>query len=68
MKANNDNARPDDEEAIRAVTDQVGRLATAGMVVTLDPDDAEEMAAFEEDALSAEEALESRFDDEAEGA
>jgi len=67
MAANNDNARPDDEEAIRAVTDQVGRMAVEGMVVPVDPDDAEEMAAFEEDALSAEDALDSRFDDVAEG-
>lgn len=68
MATNEDNARPDAEEAIRAVADQVGRMAAEGLVVPVDPDDAEEMAAFEEDALSAEEALESRFDDEAEGA
>ncbi len=67
MATNNDSSRPDDTETIRAVSDQVGRMATEGMVVPVDPEDAEEMAAFEEDALSAEEALESRFDDEAEG-
>lgn len=42
---------------------QIADMATAGMVVAVDPDDAEAMAAFEEDALSAADARESRFDD-----
>lgn len=67
MTTNPNNPRMDEEEAIRVVTDQVGKMATEGMVVPVDPDDAEDMAAFEEDALSAEDALESRFDDVAEG-
>ena len=67
MTTNTDNSRPDEDEAIRALTDQVGRMASEGMVVPVDPDDAEDMAAFEEDALSADDALESRFDDVAEG-
>ena len=67
MAMNTDNARPDAEEAIRVMSDQVGRMAAQGMVVALDPDDAEAMAAFADDALSPEEALDSRFDDEAEG-
>jgi hypothetical protein len=67
MATNNDSPRPDDTESIRTVADQVGRMAAEGMVVPVDPDDAEEMAAFEEDALSAEDALDSRFDDVAEG-
>jgi hypothetical protein len=54
-----------DDQAIAA---QIGALATAGMVVAVDPDDADLMAAFEDPALSPEEALESRFDDVAEGA
>jgi maltose-binding protein MalE len=67
MATNNDSSRPDDTETIRAVADQVGRMAAEGMVVPVDPDDAEDMSAFEEDALSAEDALDSRFDDVAEG-
>jgi hypothetical protein len=67
MATNNDSARPDQGESIRTVADQVGRMAAEGMVVPVDPEDAEEMAAFEEDALSAEDALDSRFDDVAEG-
>lgn len=67
MATTNDSPRPDGDETIRTVADQVGRMATEGMVVPVDPDDAEEMAAFEEEALSAEDALDSRFDDVAEG-
>ena len=50
-----------------SLTDRVGRMAGEGLVVPVDPDDAEEMAAFEEDALSPEDALDSRFDDVVEG-
>ena len=67
MVTNNDIPHPNEDEAIQAVTDRVGRLAGDGMVVPVDPDDSEDMAAFEEDALSPEEALESRFDDGTEG-
>ena len=51
----------------KTVAAQIGAMASAGMVVPVDPDDAETMAAFAEDALSPEDALESRFDDVAEG-
>lgn len=46
---------------------QITAMASAGMAVPVDPDDAELMAAFEDDALSPDEALESRFDDIVEG-
>lgn len=46
---------------------QITSMASAGMVVPVDPDDADAMAAFEDDALSPEDALESRFDNIAEG-
>lgn len=45
---------------------QIATVAAAGAVVPVDPDDAELMAAFEDDALSPEDALASRFDDVAE--
>lgn len=51
----------------KTVAAQIGALASTGMVVPVDPDDADSMAAFEEDALSPEDALESRFDDVVEG-
>lgn len=51
-----------------AVAKQISAVASAGMVVAVDPDDAETMAAFEDNALSPDEALASRFDDVAEGA
>jgi len=41
---------------------QIGEMASAGMAVPVDPDDAAMMAAFEEIALSPEDALASRFD------
>ena len=50
-----------------AITRQIAELAGAGAVVAVDPDDAETMAAFQDDALSVEDALDSRFDDIAEG-
>ncbi len=44
-------------------TDQaIERLNTAGVVVEVDPKTAQELGAFEEDALSEEEALESAED------
>lgn len=54
---------PDDQ----VVSRQLAALASEGLVVDVDPDDAEMMAAFEDDALSAEDAMESRFDTVAEG-
>ncbi|MBN2752338.1 MAG: conjugal transfer protein TraD [Rhodospirillaceae bacterium] len=51
------------EEANWAITRQISEVASAGVVVSVDPDDADMMAAFEDDALSPEDALESRFDD-----
>lgn len=49
------------------VAAQISALATAGMVVPVDPDDAEAMGAFADNALADEDALESRFDDIVEG-
>lgn len=46
---------------------QIAEMASAGMPVPVDPDDADMMGAFAEDALTPEDALESRFDDVAEG-
>lgn len=54
-------------DTVKAVSEQITTMATAGQVVAVDPDDADAMAAFAEDALSPEEAMESRFDDIAEG-
>lgn len=48
----------------KTVAAQIGAMASAGLVVAIDPDDAESMGAFVEDALSAEDARESRFDGE----
>lgn len=47
----------------KALISQIAAMATDGMVVPVDPDDADLMAAFEDDALSLEDALDSRFDD-----
>ncbi len=49
------------------VAAQIAAMATAGMVVPVDPDDADSMGAFADDALTPETALESRFDDVVEG-
>lgn len=46
---------------------QIAAMAGAGMVVPVDPDAADAMAAFDDAALSFEDALASRFDDVAEG-
>lgn len=51
----------------KILLDQFAGRITAGQVIAVDPDDAEAMAAFEDDALDPETALDSRFDDEAEG-
>ena len=42
----------------------VERLSALGLPVSVDPDIAEEMGAFAEDALSADDAIESLFDPE----
>ena len=55
------------EEAARAICRRIDEARSAGQIVTVDPDDADMMGAFVEDALSAEDALASRFDDVAEG-
>ena len=51
----------------KALIAQIATLSGAGMVVPVDPDAADAMAAFEDPALSPEDALASRFDDVAEG-
>jgi hypothetical protein len=51
----------------KTLIDQIAVMAGAGMAVPVDPDAADLMAAFEDDALSPEDALASRFDDVAEG-
>lgn len=55
------------DEIDQAVSQQISEVASAGVPVAVDPDDADMMGAFEDDALSAEDALESRFDDVVEG-
>ena len=47
--------------------DQLARQISDGAVVDVDPDDADALAAFADDALDADAALDSRFDDVAEG-
>lgn len=44
---------------------QLGELAWAGHPTPVEPDSAESLGAFEDDALEAEAAIESRFDNEA---
>ena len=43
---------------------QLGELATTGYPTPVEPDSAESLGAFEDDALEAEAAIESRFDNE----
>lgn len=54
---------PTDGETLDLIS-SVERLAGLGLPVSVDPDIAEEMGAFAEDALSAEDAVESLFDPE----
>lgn len=54
-------------EDVKLLAEQLRKLAAAGLPVAVDPDEADEMGAFVEDALSLEDALESRFDTVAEG-
>lgn len=49
-------------EMTRVETFQIARAAMLGIPIVVDPDLAEFMGAFEEDALDLDEALESRFD------
>lgn len=49
-------------EMTRVETFQIARAAMLGIPIGVDPDLAEFMGAFEEDALDLDEALESRFD------
>lgn len=46
--------------------DLIAVQITTGLVVAVDPDDADAMAAFEDEALDPDSALDSRFDEEAE--
>ena len=55
------------DDAERAIAARISDATGAGLVVAVDPDDAELMGAFADDALSPEDALDSRFDDVAEG-
>lgn len=55
------------EEINQTVSQQISEVASAGLPVAVDPDDADMMGAFEDDALDVADALESRFDDVAEG-
>lgn len=57
----------DDKEKNKIVARQIAEVASAGKPVPVDPDDADMMGAFEETALDADTALDSRFDDVAEG-
>ena len=59
--------RPTDEENLRETTrEKLAQMSSApGMVVEFDPEEADLAGAFEEDALSDEDALEARFDDQA---
>lgn len=56
------------ENIIFVVADRVSEVASAGVPVAVDPDEADAMGAFADDALDLDEALDSRFDDVAEGA
>lgn len=52
------------EEEMTTMAGRICDLVSAGMIVSVDPDFAEFMGAFEEDALSPEGARDSRFDGE----
>ena len=43
---------------------RIDEMAGAGAVVAVDPDDADDLGLFEEDALDTADALASRFDEE----
>lgn len=52
------------EEEMATMAGQICDLVSAGMIVSVDPDVAEFMGAFEEDALSPEDAPDTQFDGE----
>lgn len=56
------------EDIVRAIGDRVSEVASAGVPVAVDPDEADAMGAFADDALDLDDAMDSRFDDVAEGA
>ncbi|MCA1908970.1 MAG: hypothetical protein LDL39_11475 [Magnetospirillum sp.] len=56
-----------DKEKNLVAAKQIADMASAGKPVAVDPDTADRMGAFEEDAISPDDALESRFDDVVEG-
>ena len=53
----------DDKEKNQVIAEAITSTASAGKPVPVDPDDADMMGAFEETALDAADALDSRFDD-----
>ena len=60
------NDREKNEKAdLHQTARQVDEAAREGAVVEVDPDDADDMGAFEEDALDPDDADDSRFDKEA---
>lgn len=52
------------KEEAAAIAERIGKLVGAGMVVSVDPDIADLMGAFEETALSPEDARDAQFDGE----
>jgi hypothetical protein len=60
--------RMNPEDIVLVVTSRIAEIASAGAPVAVDPDDAEEMGAFADNALDLDDAMESRFDDVVEGA
>jgi hypothetical protein len=52
------------KEEAAAIAERIGELVGAGMVVAVDPDIADLMGAFEETALSPEDARDAQFDGE----
>lgn len=58
-------AREDDETAARKVLEaKLQAFDTPGMVVEFDPDEAEQLGAFQEDAMSVEDAMEASTDED----
>lgn len=50
------------KEEAAAIAERIGELVSAGMIVSVDPDIADLMGAFEETALSPEDARDAQFD------
>lgn len=58
--------KPSDKELLNQTTDEKLHLVSMGVIgVEFDPEEAELAGAFEENALSEEDALAARFDDQA---